>query len=147
MRSLIPAWRASPETTLRLTIALGSLLLWLLVEYFIVSDALRGGTQARQALAANARQATAAKAREMSQVLNDIYVGTRTISLLPAVRGRSRRTGLRATPTTSWTADVSLSTMRRRWRSSTSTWPRSSRSRRSTSSTTASPPSAARCRS
>jgi diguanylate cyclase (GGDEF)-like protein len=86
MRSLIPAWRASPETNLRLTIALGGLLLWLLVEYFIVSDALRGGTQAHQALAANARQATAAKAREMSQVLNDIYVGTRTIALLPSVR-------------------------------------------------------------
>ena len=37
-------------------------------------------------LRSDARQATDAKARELSQLLTDVYVTTRTISLLPAVR-------------------------------------------------------------
>ena len=86
MHARFNTWRASPEVNSRAAIALGCLALWLLIEYFVVGDALHTGEHARQALSSNARQATAAKAREMTQVLNDIYVGTRTIALLPAVR-------------------------------------------------------------
>jgi diguanylate cyclase (GGDEF)-like protein len=86
MHARFHPWRASPEFNSRAAIALGCALLWLLIEYFVVGDALHTGEQARQTLTSNARQATDAKAREMAQVLNDIYVGTRTIALLPSVR-------------------------------------------------------------
>jgi diguanylate cyclase (GGDEF)-like protein len=91
MRARFQTWRASPEFSSRAAIALGCVALWLLIEYFVVGDALHTGEQARQTLASNARQATDAKAREMTQVLNDIYVGTRTIALLPSVRGAEAR--------------------------------------------------------
>ena len=86
MHARLNTWRANPEFNSRAAIALGCLALWLLIEYFVVGDALHNREQARQTLSSTARQATDAKAREIGQVLNDIYVGTRTIALLPAVR-------------------------------------------------------------
>jgi diguanylate cyclase (GGDEF)-like protein len=86
MRSRIHAWRPSPERTSHAAIALAFALLLLVIEYFVVSDAWRAGTHARQSLESTARQATDAKARELAQLINDVYVGTRTIALLPAVR-------------------------------------------------------------
>ena len=86
MRSRLPAWWASPADPSRVVIALVFVLLLLVTEYFVVRDAGRTSAQARLSLESNARQATDAKAREMATALNDIYVGTRTIALLPALR-------------------------------------------------------------
>lgn len=67
-------------------VGLALLLLWGLAETLIVGDAWRTRDHAIETLEANARQATEAKARELSQLMTDLYVTTRTISLLPAVR-------------------------------------------------------------
>ncbi len=87
MRSRITVGRMPMRLNHHAAIAVGCLLLWLLIEYFVVSGAMQTAARAKETLASNVRQATDAKAREMAQVLNDIYVGTRTISLLPSVRG------------------------------------------------------------
>jgi diguanylate cyclase (GGDEF)-like protein len=55
-------------------------------EYAIVSAAWQTRTHAVQELEAAAKLTTDAEAKELSQLLNDLYVTTRTISLLPAVR-------------------------------------------------------------
>ncbi len=52
----------------------------------IVADAWRARDHALDTLRSEARQGTEAKARELSQLLTDVYVTTRTISMLPAVR-------------------------------------------------------------
>jgi diguanylate cyclase (GGDEF)-like protein len=56
-------------------------------EYAIISSAWQARNSAIRELEATAQLTTDAKARELTQLLNDLYVTTRTITLLPAVRG------------------------------------------------------------
>ncbi len=67
-------------------IMLVAALLLLIVEGLIVSDINRDRDRAVESLEADARRATETKARELSQVLTDLYITTRTIAMLPAVR-------------------------------------------------------------
>ncbi|MFT3953486.1 MAG: EAL domain-containing protein [Piscinibacter sp.] len=69
-----------------LAVAVLATLLLAATESLIVTDAWRSRDHALESLRSDARQATDAKARELSQLLTDVYVTTRTISLLPAVR-------------------------------------------------------------
>lgn len=86
MASWIRAWRTRRLPTMALAIGLGLGLLLATAISLIVADAWRERDQALEALKSSARQGTDAKAREFSQLLNDLYVTTRTISLLPALR-------------------------------------------------------------
>jgi len=61
------------------------------VEYTIVSSAWQTRSSAVHELEATAKLTTAAEAKELSQLLNDLYVTTRTISLLPAVRSTPKQ--------------------------------------------------------
>ena len=70
----------------RIVIALAAIVLLLIVESLIVSDVNRTRDHALEVLESTARQETEAKSRELSQVLADLYVTTRTIAMLPAVR-------------------------------------------------------------
>ena len=69
-----------------LAVAVACTLLLAAAESLIVADVWRSRDHALETLRSDARQATDAKARELSQLLTDVYVTTRTISLLPAVR-------------------------------------------------------------
>lgn len=70
----------------RLGIALITALLLLIVEVLILNNVDGARDHALEGLQADARSSTEVKARELSQVLNDLYINTRTIAMLPAVR-------------------------------------------------------------
>jgi diguanylate cyclase (GGDEF)-like protein len=86
MSSWLHAWRTRHGPTQALAIGLGLLLLFAIAESLIAGDAWRDRDHEIEALRTDARTGNEAKARELSQLLTDLYVTTRTISLLPAVR-------------------------------------------------------------
>ena len=61
-------------------------IVFLLVEYTVLHQAWSVRSNAVATLETDARLTTRAEARELSQLMNDLYVTTRTISMLPAVR-------------------------------------------------------------
>ncbi len=85
MATWLHKWRTSPA---RNGVGLVALLViaFLLVEYVILHQAWSVRSNAIGNLESDARLTTHSEARELSQVMNDLYVTTRTISLLPAVR-------------------------------------------------------------
>lgn len=78
--------KGSPLRTVHVVLALVWVLVFVVLEFVLLGDTKRTAEQARRDLEVRMRQATEAKARDMGQLINDIYVGTRSISLLPAVR-------------------------------------------------------------
>jgi diguanylate cyclase (GGDEF)-like protein len=86
MASWLHAWRTRRLSTQALAIGLVLLLLLAMAESIIVGDAWRERDHAIESLRIDARTANDAKGRELAQLLTDLYVTTRTISLLPAVR-------------------------------------------------------------
>ena len=85
MATWLHMWRTSPA---RNGAALAALLVivFLLVEYTVLHQAWSVRSNAVANLETDARLTTRAEARELSQLMNDLYVTTRTISMLPAVR-------------------------------------------------------------
>ncbi len=86
MTKLFKVWRPQPPSFTLLAVVLGMLGMALLVLALIVNDALRVRDSERQKLESAARYGTEMKARDLAQVFTDIYVTTRTIAMLPAVR-------------------------------------------------------------
>ncbi len=85
MATWLHKWRTSPA---RKGVGLVALLVvaFLLVEYIVLQQSWSVRSNAIGRLESNARLTTNGEARELSQLMNDLYVTTRTISMLPAVR-------------------------------------------------------------
>jgi diguanylate cyclase (GGDEF)-like protein len=78
--------RRTPYSYTALGLVLAMVLGFLTAEYAVVSAALQTRGSALRELEATAQLTTDAKAKELTQLLNDLYVTTRTVTLLPAVR-------------------------------------------------------------
>jgi hypothetical protein len=84
---LFKAWQREKRPAMTyLAVAVLVVGLLLGVEALIVNDVWRVRDGERQTLETSARYGTEMKARDLSQVFTDIYVTTRTIAMLPAIR-------------------------------------------------------------
>jgi diguanylate cyclase (GGDEF)-like protein len=88
---MIATWLQTIRRNLRApsargAIALVAALILLIVEILIFNDVNSARDRALDKLQTDARISTETKSRELSQVLNDLYINTRTIAMLPAVR-------------------------------------------------------------
>ncbi|MBK7616700.1 MAG: EAL domain-containing protein [Burkholderiales bacterium] len=86
MAKLFKAWQRQRTPMTYLAVAVLVVGLLMVVEALIVNDAWRVRDGERQKLETSARYGTEMKARDLSQVFTDIYVTTRTIAMLPAIR-------------------------------------------------------------
>jgi len=89
--SLSSKLKTTSVSPARLGLVLAMVLGFVVSEYFIINAAWQTQTSAVRELEANAKLTTDAKAKELTQLLNDLYITTRTITLLPAVRGAPQR--------------------------------------------------------